>query len=513
MPSKSKEVIPAEPSQTRKVPVDLFRAVVEQADIAISITDPHACIEYVNPAFTRSTGYSEEDALGQNQSILSNRTTPSDVYKEMWACITKREPWSGRLVNCRKDGSRYLADLTITPVLDDSGNISHYLGLHRDITDLHRLECAVRNQKAVIESVVDGAPMVLALLNMEDKVMLDNHAYKVLMSDLGMQEPAAVLLNAVRGNLGTGFGPFEPGARAFLDHQVRLDRPQWRSPRWYSCSGVWVAADKDDADAFYDGHSEAYLLLVATDVTRQVMEHEKARVAALHAMLAEETRQQALRESLMAAVFQMEGPLNVLGSVVNMMGRRGCDPAQAALAEALKAGQSVLETLRTAVPTLKDEGLGSVNLNEVVRDVLDLSAQKFLAAGVSVAWQPQLVLPGIQGHANRLRAMVKALVDNAVEAMNIKGWNQRELTLETSLKGESVQVTVSDTGPGLPAEQRLKAFEPFWTTKKMQGSHLGTGLSSAQQIAVDHGGSIQLSESSQGGCMAQVILPQYRHVM
>lgn len=505
MTSKSKPVKPA--ARVHKIPADLFRAVVEQADIAISITDPHACIQYINPAFTRSTGYSADDAVGRNQSILSNHTTPPSVYRGMWDRITTQEPWSGRLVNSRKDGSRYLADLTITPVLDDAGNITHYLGLHRDITELHRLECAVRNQKAVIESVVDGAPMVLALLDMEDRVKLDNHAYKALMADLGMQEPAAVLLEAVRNNLGAGFGPFRPGARAFLDQQVRLDRPHWRNPRWYSCSGVWVAADNDDADAFYDGHSDAYLLLVATDVSRQVMEHEKARVAALQVMLAEENRQQVLRESLSAAVFQMEGPLNVLNSVVNLMGRRGCDPAQAALAEALKAGQSVLETLRATIPVAQAEVMSLVNLNEVVRDVLDLSAQKFLAAGVSVAWQPQLVLPGIQGHANRLRSMIKALVDNAVEAMNVKGWNQRELTLETGVDGSTVHVDVIDTGPGLPVDQRLKAFEPFWTTKKMHGSHLGTGLSSAQQVAVDHGGNIQLAESARGGCLAQVILP------
>jgi nitrogen fixation regulatory protein len=491
----------------RQIPAALFRAAVEQADIAISITDPRADIEYVNPAFTRSTGYAAGDALGRNQSVLSSHSTPPGVYKGMWQQITRKEPWSGRLVNKRKDGSRYLADLTITPVLDDDGNISHYLGLHRDITDLHQLECAVRNQKAVIESVVDGAPMVLALLNMEDRVLLDNAAYKALMADLGMQEPATVLLEAVRATLGSGFGPFQPGAHAFLEQQIRLDRPQWRNSRWYSCSGVWVAATKDDADAFYDGHTEAYLLLVATDISRQVLEHEKARVAALHAVLADETRQQALRESLSAAVYQMEGPLNVLNSVVNLMGRRGCDPAQAALAEALKAGQSVLETLRSAVPAAQNGPTSSVNMNEVVRDVLDLSAQHFLATGVSVSWQPQLVLPGIQGHPNRLRAMVKALVDNAVEAMNTKGWKLRELTIISQTRDDNMEINVVDTGPGLPVDLRLKAFEPFWTTKKTHGSHLGTGLAAAQQVAVDHGGSIELAEASRGGCLARVVLP------
>lgn len=497
-------------NRPRSIPAALYRAAVEQADIAISITDPRANIEYVNPAFTRKTGFRPEDAVGLNQSILSNRTTPPDVYKKMWQQITRKEPWSGRLVNSRKDGSKYLADLTITPVLDAEGAITHFLGMQRDITDLHRLECAVRNQKALIESVVDGAPLVLALLNMEDRVLLDNHAYKALMADLRMQEPASVLLEAVRINLGTGFGPFKPGAHAFLDQKIRLERPHWRSPRWYSCSGVWVSRSKDSADDFYDNKAEPYLLLVATDVSRMVMEQEKSRVAALHAALADENRQLALRESLSAAVYQMEGPLNILNSVVNMMGRRGCDPAQAALAEALKAGQCALESLRSAVPALGSTIDTPVNMNEIVRDVLDLSAHKFLVNGISVQWDPQLILPALQGHPNRLRTLIKALVDNAIEAISAKGWSQRLLAIHSRADVQGIEIQVSDSGPGIDADLRLKAFEPFFSTKKTQGNHLGTGLSSAQQVAVDHGGSIELNNTPQGGCVATVLLPLRR---
>lgn len=509
MPNTTKKPAPRR-TPSANIPAALFRAAVEQADIAISITDPRANIEYVNPAFTRSTGFTAEDAQGLNQSILSNRTTPPDVYKTMWRQITQKHPWSGRLVNSRKDGTRYLADLTITPVLDDDGNITHYLGLQRDITELHRLECAVRNQKALIESVVDGAPLVLALLNMEDGVVLDNHAYKVLMADLGMTEPAQVLLEAVRTELGNGFGPFTPGSHAFLDRQIRLDRAHWPTPRWYACSGVWVASHNDATDAFYDNQAEAYLLLVAKDVSRQVMEQEKARVAALQAVMAEESRQQALRESLSAAVFQLEGPLNILDSVVTMMGRRGCDPAQAALADALKAGQSALETLRAAVPPETRETETLANLNEIVRDVLDLSSHAFLAAGVTVSWVPQLTLPNLSAYPNRLRSMLKSLVDNAVEAMNTKGWTQRDLSIRTRSQNGEVIVEIEDSGPGVSGELRLKAFEPFYSTKKGSGHHLGTGLPAAQQVAIDHGGSIELGSSHRGGCVAQVILPLRR---
>lgn len=508
MPSKPKTTRAANPqSQIRKIPADLFRAAVEQADIAISITDPRAIIEYVNPAFTRTTGFSVDDVQGQRHSVLASRTTPTRVYEALWREIANKSPWRGRLVNRRKDGEQYLADLTITPVLDEEGNISHYLGLHRDISALHRLECAVRNQKALIESVVDTAPMVLALLDMQDRVLLDNHAYKALTADLGMQEAAKVLLEAVRNSRSQGLGAYRPGEYAFLDEEVRLDRPHWRTPRWYACSGVWVANQHDATDAFFDEETEAYLLLVATDITRQVMEHEKARVATLQAMLAEEIRRQALSESMSAAVYQMEGPLNVLESVLKIMGRRACDPAQAALAEALKAGQSGLETLRAAIPPATAENLTKVNLNEAVRDVLDLLAQNFLANGITLNWQPQMVLPGLQGQARRLRVMLKALVDNAIEAISEKGWKEREITIRSSSSADSLCIEIADSGPGIPAESRLQAFEPFWSTRKASGQHLGTGLPSAQQVAVDHGGNIELGETPKGGGLVRVVLP------
>jgi hypothetical protein len=86
-------------------------------------------------------------------------------------------------------------------VVNTSGEVLNYLGMHRDITEVHRLESQVRNQKALIESVVDAAPMVIALLDADDRVVLDNHEYKKLQADLGMAEPAPMLMSAVRASL------------------------------------------------------------------------------------------------------------------------------------------------------------------------------------------------------------------------------------------------------------------------------------------------------------------------
>ncbi|NWG30405.1 MAG: nitrogen fixation negative regulator NifL [Rhodocyclaceae bacterium] len=483
----------------------VFREAVAQADIAISITDPQANILYVNPAFERVTGFPAAEAVGRNQSMLSAKATPTALYADMWKKISAGIPWSGRLVNRRKDGAEYLADLLITPVLDAQGRIGHYLGIHRDVTSLHRLECQVSNQKALIESVVDAAPLAIALIDGEDCVVLDNHEYKKLMGDLGMAEPASLILDAVRADLGHGLGPAKDGALAFADREIRIDPPGGRPARWFACTGAWVKSVDEGAEAFFGRQDSLYLLLIAKEITRQRAQQEKARMAALQATMAEENRVSALRESLSAAIFQMEGPLNVLASVLAMSERRGRhDPTSAALSEALAAGQAALDTLRRAIPEPTTETLTAANANELLRDVLDLATGRLLAAGVTVNWKPQAVLPTVRGYPIRLRALFKALVDNALEAMNAKGRQVRELTIATHALPESVEILVEDTGPGIPPELHLKVFEPFFSTKP---HHAGTGLAMAQQVANDHGGLIEIDAHHAAGCRLRVVLP------
>ncbi|RTL32931.1 MAG: nitrogen fixation negative regulator NifL, partial [Rhodocyclaceae bacterium] len=163
----------------------LFLEAVEQAPIAISITDPQARILYANPAFEGVTGYAPSEVLGLNESILSYKTTPRSVYETLWKSLHEKKTWNGTLVNRRKDGSRYIAELTITPILDSKGETAYCLGMHRDVTALHALKQKVQNQKALIESVIDVAPIAIALLDDQQRVVLDNHEYKQLTDDLG----------------------------------------------------------------------------------------------------------------------------------------------------------------------------------------------------------------------------------------------------------------------------------------------------------------------------------------
>lgn len=119
----------------------LWKAL-EQSNASIVITNLKGEIEYVNPYFTQLTGYSYEEAMGQNPRILQSGHTTPEEYKGMWAEITNGKTWQGEFQNKKKDGSLYWESATISPVRDEHGKIVSYLAIKENIT--HRKESAER---------------------------------------------------------------------------------------------------------------------------------------------------------------------------------------------------------------------------------------------------------------------------------------------------------------------------------------------------------------------------------
>lgn len=491
----------------------LFREVVEQSPVAISITDLKANILYANPQFSQVTGYPLNEAIGKNESILSAKMTPKAVYREMWQSLLAQKPWSGVLVNRRKSGEHYLAELTVTPVLNAAGKTTHYLGMHRDVTEVHRLEQQVRNQKALIESVVNAAPVVIALLDDNGRVILDNLAYKALKADLQGQEPANLFLAELRAR-GSLLEEARRKGAAFSGHEVGVDPGGGRPSRWFSCSGTWFEERSVSADHFFDSRTQAYLLLVASEVTRQKHEQEQTRMNALKALMAEEELVQGMREMLAGAIFKLQTPLNLIQAAVARLERHPAEDSKTllqVLQQALVEGRSALKTLQSSMPVTPVEAWEAVNINRLLHEVLDLCTDRLLAEGVVVDWKPQLVLPAVLGYENQLRNLFKQLIENALDAMAEARSKVRELRIHTATEDGAVVIGIGDTGPGIPTELRLKVFEPFFTTKKMSRRCAGMGLSIVQEIVNEHAGTVEIDPGYTGGCRFRIRLPIRNH--
>jgi PAS domain S-box-containing protein/diguanylate cyclase (GGDEF)-like protein len=109
-------------------------AAVEQASESIMITDLQGKIEYVNPAFTRITGYTSAEVIGKNPRILASGRTPAQAYEALWQALRENKTWQGELYNVTKDGQEFREWATISPLRNEQGETTHYLASKLNIT-------------------------------------------------------------------------------------------------------------------------------------------------------------------------------------------------------------------------------------------------------------------------------------------------------------------------------------------------------------------------------------------
>ncbi len=112
----------------------LLSLVLENSLNAVVITALDSTIEYVNSAFERITGWRREEAVGQKMSLLKSGETPQEVYRDLWETVLAGRTWRGVLKNRRRDGTTYIANNVITPILDRSGRVVRFLAVQEDVT-------------------------------------------------------------------------------------------------------------------------------------------------------------------------------------------------------------------------------------------------------------------------------------------------------------------------------------------------------------------------------------------
>lgn len=150
----------------------LSRAV-EQSPVTVVITDTTGAIEYVNPKFTQITGYTLDEARGQNPRILKTDVTPPEVYQELWSTIRTGKEWQGEFYNKKKNGEGYWESASISPITNTEGIITHFIAVKENITERKRAEAELQQAKEAAEAANRAKSAFLANMSHELRTPLN----------------------------------------------------------------------------------------------------------------------------------------------------------------------------------------------------------------------------------------------------------------------------------------------------------------------------------------------------
>ncbi|TCS38883.1 nitrogen fixation negative regulator NifL [Reinekea marinisedimentorum] len=488
--------------------LEQVKQIVNSVPMAVSITDNTGTILYVNDYFTKITGYSTKELIGQNHAIISYRMTPQMVYEELWSTITRGKPWSGQLLNKRKSGESYLAEVQISPLQGSDTSGKYYLGVHRDISNRHALETAQNNSEQLVSSVLNSVPTAVALLNTRDEVMLHNRAYQMLEGDL-QKSPAILAVQKIKEQCEIS-SIHTVQAESLLNKSILIDFDHFGQKRFFVCRISGLEMKEENIDNFFAPVKNPHIVLSLTDITREQKRLEQQRLAELQRSTVESEMMHAMQETMHAVLHQLQEPVNMIESAIGLLkNNSSTNSGLPPMNMALEAGKKAVQQLRDALPERPYEARQSVNLNQLVHEIAEMSNERLLKRSIDLRLSLVTTLPSITAQPSRLRVAIKQLLDNAIDAIDYSKSSTREILISTGQAESEIVLKIEDSGPGIKKSEAIKVFQPFYTTKPIssEGSR-GIGLSIVQQVMNEHCGTVHFTESSLGGSCAHMSLPK-----
>jgi len=516
---------------------------MEQSANTIVITDLEGTIEYVNPKFVESAGYSVEEALGQNPSLLKSDQQDDAYYQALWQTIASGQEWRGEFLNKRKDGSLFWEQATIAPIYDAAGQMTHYVAVKEDISErkqaegalnklleLNRVLATTRDMDAALTQAVTEAVKIVPGADKGTLQWLD---------DDGQTLGTVAFSHA--DNLQRTVTPFKAGVgaagQAFVTRQI-INMPdvladerfvpgdppaQFRSllvaplvVKDRSLGTLTLTSEKTGA---FSSTDEALIGLIADQIAGALENANEftARLQAEGALQQHITELQSRNEELDAfahtVAHDLKNPASVMVGYADLLTR-----GHGRLSETL-----IIESLETIsrqgrrMSTIVDELLLLASVRAMTEiEIESLEMQSIITESIvdlrflTEEYQGEIIVPETWPVALGYAPWVGVIWTNYISnALKYGGKPPRVELGATILEDGWVQFWVHDNGNGLSPDEQARLFTPFERLHREGIKGHGLGLSIIQRIAQKLGGKVGVeSEGAPGqGCVFFFTLP------
>jgi len=496
--------------RSRDEELDLKEMALREISQGVLITDEHRLIMYANPTFERITGYSASEVIGQDCKFLQGPETDPQIIKKLSISLRAGECFEDVILNYKKDGTHFWNDLTISPVRNEQGELTHFIGIQRDVTEKKNIQEQIRNHVELIRMCNRVARQgEWAIEYPGPKVVWSEEIYRI--HELGQD---------YHPELASALDFYPQAARAILAKAIEKGEAFDLELEFITAKGNhrWV---RTTCSTEYSNGKIRRIFGVFQDITeRKRVEQqltdalEQQKVLTRSAQAAMEAKSQFL--AVMS--HEIRTPMNGILGFAELM---AMDPtlspeASEHLHAILKSGESLLRIIDDILDFSRiDAGkLTIVNsffsIEELIEDINGLFSISMRDKGISYhsTLDPSLP-PHLIGDSGRIRQILVNLISNA-----LKFTDSGSITLDISPcrldSRDFIEFRVMDTGVGIHPEKQDMIFEAFTqedsTVSRRYGGS-GLGLTISNRLAQLLGGTLQLSSQPGKGSIFSLFIP------
>ncbi|MCL4859464.1 MAG: PAS domain S-box protein [Caldilineaceae bacterium] len=490
---------------------DLLRlqgAALGAAANAIVITTRDGTIEWANAAFTTLTGYQTAEAIGKKPGeLVGSGLYDEAFYKTMWGTILAGEIWHNEIINRRKDGSFYTEEMTITPLKNDQGVISHFIAVKRDITTRKRAENALRESEERFRLLSKATSDAIWDWDLNTDMVWWSEGYETL---FGYRR------DEVKSPVTSWTNHIHPEDREWVVQGIydviEHGETGWQREYRFLRKDGSIAYVLDRGYVIRDAAGKAARMIGGmTDLTEQ---------RSLEAQLRQSQKMEAIGQLAGGVAHDFNNLLMVILGYSDLLlaGHVTAGPMMNMVASIKDAGERAANLTRQLLAFSRKQLLAPqvLDLNDVVGNI-EKMVRRLIGEDVVLTSVLQPNLSRIKVDPGQIEQVIINLAVNARDAMPAGG----RLTIETAdveisdeqsrhkfdcRPGRYVALIMTDTGIGMTPEVKSRIFEPFFTTKE-PGKGTGLGLATIFGIVKQSDGQIEVYSEVGGGAQFKILFP------
>jgi PAS domain S-box-containing protein len=478
--------------------IRLQQAALDAAANAIVITNREGFIEYVNPAFTRTTGYSAAEALGQSTRLLKSGEHDPAFYRKLWQTLNAGQTWEGELDNRRKNGEIYPEQMTVTPIFEN-GEISHFVAIKRDISEARHTRTRLKLIESAIAETKQGVYILGAAAEPKGALIQYVNASFSRITGFSAQVCVGASIDMLRG----------PQTEPDRLEQIRTSMAQGlgisTEITYHHKDGSPYVAELQLSPLHNDRGQLTHYVGLLSDIGLR----KQAEAALL------EARDQALENSRLKSEFlstmshEIRTPMNgIIGMTDLLLDTELDDEQREFTAIVHDSAQDLMVIINDILDFSKIEAGKLVientefSLEQVLEGPLELLGAGVREKSLTLTTLIDPELPALLvGEPVRLRQVLLNIVGNAVKFTQ-QGGVSISVRPEQPPGGPALRIEVSDTGIGIAPQNQARLFQSFTqadssTTRKYGGT--GLGLAISKRLVELMGGQIGvISQAGQG---------------